>query len=61
MTTQDPETGKQRQWQFRASTTEDRDKWVAVLEMAQDKFVGKTMGSLLGGLRQSQATGGSEE
>jgi hypothetical protein len=53
MTTQDPETGKERQWQFRASTTEDRDQWVAVLKMAQDKYVGKTMGSLLGGLRQS--------
>jgi hypothetical protein len=64
MTTQDPETGKEREWQFRSSTTEDRDKWVAVLEMAQDKFVGKTMGSLLGGLRASQAPaqpGGSAE
>ena len=44
MTTQDPETGKQREWQFRTSTTEDRDKWVAVLQMAQDKFVGKNDG-----------------
>ena len=55
MTTEDPETGKQRTWQFRSSTTEDRDKWVAVLNMAKDKFVGRNMGSLLGGLRGSQA------
>merc|ERR1711871_1030846 len=38
MMTSDPESGKQRQWQFRASTTEDRDKWVAALRMAKDKY-----------------------
>ena len=61
LTTLDPESGKQRVWQFRSSTTEDRDMWVAALQAAKDKHNGGSLGSKLQAFRSSASPGASEE
>ena len=61
LTTIDPESGKQRVWQFRSSTTEDRDMWVAALQAAKDKHNGASLGSKLQAFRGSASPGASEE